>query len=147
MAWTAFIFALLSGAAITLQAGANSQLKRSLGNPIGALVVNYLVGFIGIVLAAVLIEVPIPTAERRVVGPWWAWTGGLLGLLYGLSVVFLASQMGAATLISTVVTGQLICSVLVDHIGWLGFEVHRASPFRVAGCALMIIGLALIAKF
>ena len=147
MGWIAFLFALLSGAAITVQAGSNSQLKQSLNNPVGALVVNYVLGLISVVLVAVTMRVTIPAAEKIGSVPWWAWMGGVLGILYGLSVVFLASQMGAATLIATVVTGQLVFSVVVDHFGWVGFDVHRAGPLRIVGCALMVGGLALIAKF
>ena len=143
----AFLFALVSGAAITVQAGNNSQLKKSLHDPIGALVINYVLGLVSVVLVALAMRVPIPAAEKGSSVPWWAWMGGVLGILYGLSVVFLASQMGAAVLIATVVTGQLVFSVVVDHFGWVGFEVHRASPLRIVGCALMVAGLALIAKF
>lgn len=147
MGWIAFIFALLAGAAITVQAGSNSQLKQSLGNPITALVVNYALGTAAVVLVALLLRVPVPVSDKISSTPWWAWTGGLLGLLYGLSVVFLADRMGAATLIGAVVTGQLISSVIVDHLGWIGFDVHPASLLRILGCALMVVGLGLIARF
>jgi bacterial/archaeal transporter family-2 protein len=63
-----------------------------------------------------------------------------------LAAILLASQMGAATLTALVVTGQLICSVILDHFGWLSSDAHPASVGRIAGCALMMIGLALIAK-
>lgn len=43
--------------------------------------------------------------------------GRPMGLLYGLAVVFLASQMGAATLIAAVVTRQLVFSVVVGNFG------------------------------
>jgi transporter family-2 protein len=79
--------------------------------------------------------------------PWWAWIGGVLGILYSLSVVLLADRIGAATLIAAVITGQLVFSVVVDHFGWIGFHVHRASPVRILGCASIVGGLALIAKF
>lgn len=143
----AFIFALISGAAITAQAGSNSQLKQSLRNPMAALVTNYVIGLFSVILVMVFARVSVPTAARFASAPWWAWVGGLLGVLYGLSVVFLANRMGAATLIAAVVTGQLVFSVLVDHFGWIGFEIHRAGLMRIVGCALMVGGLALIAKF
>lgn len=142
-----FIFALLAGAAITAQAGSNSQLKQSLKNPITALIVNYMLGTVAVLLVAAFARVSIPASEEIVAAPWWAWMGGALGILYGLSVVFLADRMGAATLIAAVVTGQLVFSVAVDHFGWIGFEIHRASPWRIVGCAFMVAGLALIAKF
>lgn len=143
----AFIFALLSGAAITAQAGANSQLKQSLRDPLIALTVNYIFGLVGVMLVLIFARVPLPTMQKMATAPWWAWMGGLLGVLYGLSVVFLASRMGAATLISAVVTGQLVFALVVDHFGWIGFEVHRASAPRILGCALMVGGFALISKF
>lgn len=147
MNWISLFFALAAGAVVTVQAGSNAQLKQSLGSPILALVANYALGFTGIGAAALIARSHVPTMDAMARTPWWAWVGGLLGLLYGLAVVLLAHKMGAATLIATLVTGQLICSVILDHFGWMGFELHRASLLRVAGCALMIAGLTLIAKF
>jgi bacterial/archaeal transporter family-2 protein len=143
----AFIFALIAGAAITAQAGSNSQLKQSLGSPIGALAVNYVLGLVSVLLVLVFTRFSLPAADKIASAPWWAWIGGVLGVLYGLSVVLLASRMGAATLIAAVVTGQLIFSVVVDNFGWIGFEVHHAGVSRILGCALMIGGFGLIAKF
>src|SRR3954451_16381530 len=92
-------------------------------------------------------RVPIPTLEQASSAPWWGWVGGIFGAVYGLGAIILASQMGAATLTALVVTGQLICSVALDHFGWLSFDVHPVSWGRIAGCVLMVIGLSLIAKF
>ena len=65
--------------------------------------------------------------------PWWAWTGGLSGAVYGLAAVIFASQLGAATLTSLVVAGQLMASVIFDHFGWIGFDVHPAGLGRILG--------------
>ena len=146
MSWIAYVFALLAGGIITVQAGSNSQLKQSLNSPLGALVVNYALGLAAITACALFARVRLPSLESIAGVPWWAWAGGILGIVYGLAVVFLAQRMGAATLIATVVTGQLICSVVVDHFALVGFQPHRASPLRITGCALMIAGLTLIAK-
>jgi transporter family-2 protein len=40
-----------------------------------------------------------------------------------------------------------VCSVVLDHFGWLGFEAHAASPLRLVGAALMIVGFVLISRF
>src|SRR5438477_10931585 len=147
MSWLSFAFAFVAGAFITIQAGSNSQLKKSLGVPMLALIVNYLLGISCIALYMLLKREPVPAMERAAEAPWWSWTGGMFGALYGIAAVLLASQMGAATLTALVVTGQLICSVLLDHFGWVGFEVHPASVWRILGCGLMVLGLFLIAKF
>jgi bacterial/archaeal transporter family-2 protein len=46
-----------------------------------------------------------------------------------------------------VITGQLICSVLLDHFGLLGFELRAAGAGRLMGCALLLAGTTLIWKF
>jgi transporter family-2 protein len=46
-----------------------------------------------------------------------------------------------------VVTGQLICSVVLDHFGLLGFELHAVNAGRAVGCLLLLAGFALIWKF
>jgi len=89
----------------------------------------------------------VPSLEKAVQAPWWAWIGGLFGAVYGVAAVILARPLGAATLTALVVTGQLVGSVTLDHFGWVGFEMHPASWGRLAGCALMIVGLVLVAKF
>lgn len=78
---------------------------------------------------------------------WWAWIGGLAGAVYGLTAILLAYRLGAATLMASVVTGQVVASVLLDHFGWLGFEVHSATVWRLLGAALMVVGVVLIARF
>jgi bacterial/archaeal transporter family-2 protein len=147
MKWLSFPFALLAGALITVQTGANSRLKDALGQPMPAVIVNYIVGLIGVLVYTLAKRVEIPTLANAVEAPWWAWTGGLFGAVYGITAVILARPLGAATLTALVVTGQLVCSVALDHFGGLGFQVHPASWERIAGCALMVVGLALIAKF
>ena len=37
--------------------------------------------------------------------------------------------------------------VIFDHFGWLGFAEHPAGVAGVLGCALMVIGIALISMF
>jgi transporter family-2 protein len=63
------------------------------------------------------------------------------------TIYLLAPRLGAGELIGLVVAGQLIFSVLLDHFGWIGFAQHPASMTRLAGCALMVIGVFLIAEF
>lgn len=147
MKWLAWIFAFVAGTLITCQVGSNTQLKKSLGQPLPALLVNYVVGVTAVFLYTFIKQVPIPSGAKAFQTPWWGWLGGLFGAVYGLTAIVLASQLGAATLTALVVTGQLICSVILDHFGWLSFDVHPASWPRIAGCALMVIGLILIARF
>jgi hypothetical protein len=56
----AYLFAFLAGALITCQTGSNTQLKKSLGQPLPALIVNYIVGFAAIGIYALAKRVPSP---------------------------------------------------------------------------------------
>ena len=147
MSWLSFAFAFVAGAFITIQAGSNSQLKKSLGVPMPAMIINYVVGIACIVVFMTLKRDPLPSVSKAGDVPWWGWTGGMFGAVYGVAAVMLASQMGAATLTALVVTGQLISSVAIDHFGRIGFDVHPAGVWRVLGCVLMVAGLVLIGKF
>jgi transporter family-2 protein len=79
--------------------------------------------------------------------PWWAWFGGPLSIMSTMAGLMLARKMGSLPFTATTVTCSLICAVLLDHLGWVGFEVHRANPGRLAGCALLVAGLFLVSKF
>ena len=143
-----FPLAFAAGALVTAQAGANAQLKQAWQATYAALLVNYALGAAAVLTYALLTrQVLWPGNGRLGAPPWWAWVGGLAGAGYGLTAVLLAHRLGAATLMSLAVAGQLVCSVLLDHFGWLGFEVHAAGWGRVLGCALMLGGFALIAMF
>jgi bacterial/archaeal transporter family-2 protein len=145
--WASSIFALVAGALITVQVGSNTELKKSLGQPLAALLVNYMLGFTAVLVYTLAKRVDIPSFDKAAHTPWWAWLGGPAGAVYGLAAIILASQIGAARLTALVITGQLVCSVILDHFGWLSFDVHTAGLGRIAGCALMIAGLILIAKY
>jgi transporter family-2 protein len=147
MSWSAYILALFAGALLACQIGSNPELKKSLGQPLPALLVNYVLGIAAVAAYTFARRTQAPLIEEAARTPWWGWLGGIFGAVYGLAAIILASQMGAATLTALVVTGQLVCSVTLDHFGWLSFEVHPAGWGRITGCVLMVIGLTFIAKY
>ena len=66
--------------------------------------------------------------------------GGLL-MVVGLALI------GAAVFMGVTVTLAVITSLVMDHFGLMGFEQHQAGVGRIVGGLLMVVGLALIAKF
>ena len=71
---------------------------------------------------------------------------GLFGAIFsGLGVV-LVPQLGAATFIALLVTGQMLASVAFDHFGWLGLAQRPIDLSRVIGVILLIAGVVLIRR-
>jgi len=139
--------AFLIGALITVQVGANTRLKEAFGEALPAVIVSSSLGVLILAAVALIGRSSWPSAGTLAGVPWWGWLGGALGAVYAVATVLLARTLGAATLTALVVTGQLVCSVALDHFGAVGFTEHAVSVGRVAGCLLLIGGIVLIWRF
>ena len=140
--------ALSLGVVLTTQVATNKQLGEQLDNlyiPALANMVIGLVATLGITLAFTR-HWPSAAAVKGVPG-YGGLAGGVLGAVYLTGIIVLAPRIGAAALIGLVVTGQIVFSVMVDQFGWFGFAPHAANLPRLAGCLLLIGGVALISRF
>jgi transporter family-2 protein len=140
------LLAVLVGLALPVQAGVNAQLRLSLGHPLTTAFVSFLVGTVALGLVVLLARVPLPGSRAMTGVPGWHWIGGLLGAVYIVAAVVLAPRLGAATMIASVVAGQMLASVVLDHFGWIGFPEHPASAGRLLGMLLIVLGVILIRR-
>ncbi len=142
-----FPVAILAGTLMVVQSGYNAMLERIIDRPVMVGVVSQGIGLTTLVMAGIATgELGFPDS-RVMQGPWWAWLGGLCGAVSLLSQPIAAPRLGAGTYIGLFITASSIMSVIFDHFGWLGFAEHPAGLARVLGCALMVIGIALISMF
>ena len=56
------------------------------------------------------------------------------------------TQIGALALVSLLLAGQLVASILIDHYGWLGFPVQKMNIQRLLGVMLLVGGFLLVRK-
>jgi len=140
------LLALVAGLVLPFQAGVNSQLRASLGNPVLAATVSFLVGSLALGALAVATRLGIPSGPAARAIPWWHWVGGLLGAFYVYSVIIVTPRLGAATMIATIVAGQMIASLVTDHYGAIGYPQHAINLWRIAGAGLVIAGVVLIQR-
>jgi transporter family-2 protein len=148
MSWLFAPFAVLLGVVLTTQVATNSLLGKALNNDYIPAAVNMAIGLIATVVLTWSLTSEWPSREMVRAAPWYVWfAGGLMGTIYLTGNILLAPRLGAGELVGLVVAGQLIFSVLLDHFGWIGFAQHSASLPRLTGCALMVAGVFLIAKF
>jgi transporter family-2 protein len=140
------VVAVLIGLLLPVQAGVNAQLRLTLGHPLTTAFVSFAVGTLGLGLLLLFARVPAVSARSVAEAPAWHWVGGLLGAVYIAAAVVLAPRLGAATMIASIVTGQMLASVALDHFGWVGFAQHPASLPRLLGAVLIVVGVTLIRK-
>src|SRR5260370_30617600 len=98
---------------------------------------------------------PIPFAVIAAIGvvgvavvvrglPWYFLFTGLLAIPLLVSAGYLGPRLGVGLYLSSVIAGQLICSVVLDHIGAFGIPVHRVGASRLVGIGALVAGVALI---
>ena len=141
------LLALAAGAMLPLQAGINAQLAAHLGSPLRAALISFGVGTLVLLAVVLLFARDCPGSDRIAAAPWWAWIGGALGAFYVGGSIAAAPRLGAVTLIGAVLAGQALASVVIDHFGMVGFEEHPTSFGRVAGLALIALGVVLVRLF
>ena len=146
MIWLLFFVVFVAGGLVATQAGVNAQLARGLGSPVLAAAVSFLVGTLALGVWALGMYRQWPDRATAAGVPWWAWTGGLLGAFFVVVTAALARRMGAGTLISTAIAGQMVFALALDHYGLAGFTQRPAGFWRFVGGALLIAGTILVRK-
>ena len=145
---TTIFFALLAmgaGACIALQASANANFRRNIGdNPLFAAFLSICGTIITAETAMLVLRPPVPSAATLRDTPWWNWIGGPLGALIVLAGALLTPRLGAALFIALVVGGQLFCSLLLDHFAIMGLNEQPLTTGRVFGAALVVAGVLCI---
>ena len=123
------MLAALGGAAITVQAGLNAQVARTLGHPLWATMVSLIVSIISILPLLVAFRVGPPHLGSLTDTPWWIWVGGALGAFF----------------ITVALMGQSSASLTLDQFAIAGFPSRPVTLLRIAGALLVVAGVLLSA--
>jgi transporter family-2 protein len=138
--------ALIGGVSVVIQQMLNANLRGELNSAVWSGFMSYVLGLLCMVLLAIVMREPIPAAGVVARIPVWAWSGGLFGAIFIVLSILVAKQLGAATLIALLVTGQMIASIIIDHFGWLGLTQRPIDLPRLVGSILLIGGVILIRR-
>jgi transporter family-2 protein len=140
----AVICMLLVGVLAALQPAANASLSKLVGD-LGA-------GFVSIAISAVIITVLFLAVGHpgRLSGLGSIKAEHVLGGVAGAAIVTVSliavRPLGAGTLVSLLVTAQLITAVVADRFGWFGLHHLGISAGRVVGIVLAIVGTILVTR-
>lgn len=72
--------------------------------------------------------------------PWFAWSGGILGVLIIYGVARSIPKVGVAPATTAIVVAQIMTAVAIDHFGLLGMDRLPFNIWRVVGGLLLGAG-------
>jgi transporter family-2 protein len=136
----ALLLALIAGALVGVQRALNGQINEYSQNSYTTSLLNFITGtsflslFIIILIVLGRVELqPLPA------GPWWIYTGGVIGVIYIAATSLIVQHLGVLTFTLFSVGGQLIASLLLDiYSPTQGVSV---SWYLVSGIAMTYIGV------
>jgi transporter family-2 protein len=135
------VLALITGALIPVQAATNAVFSKSSGNPL----ITGLNGFYSRVDRNAGIcfsfKASLPTKQQLVAAPAYSYLGGAIVATYVVMITILTPRIGVGVAIGFIVTGQILCAVIIDHFGLFNVAVRTLTTTRVAGIVLMIAGV------
>jgi len=132
--------AVVAGALVGVQRALNGQINEHSGQSYTTSLLNFITGtsflviFIVILILLGQIELqPLPN------GPWWIYTGGVIGVIYIASTSLIVQHLGVLTFTLFSVGGQLFGSLLLDL--YAPSEGVSVSWYLVTGIAMTYIGV------
>jgi transporter family-2 protein len=137
------LIGLAGGIAVGLQSPLASMITQRLGMFESVFIVH--VGGALFALIPLLFYGGGKLAQWRSL-PWYALTAGIFGLIVIGAISYMIPRIGVAGAITTIVAGQLLVSVILDHFGWLGAMSRPLEPTRLLGLAVVLVGVWLTVK-
>lgn len=137
---------LVAGGMAAAQSAMNARLSGLLGSPVQASFVSFCVGAATLlVVLAILREGPPSPARLAGVPPGYL-LGGLCGVAFITTAIFLVPRIGVVNVLFAGLAGQALVSVLIDHHGLFGLERHPINVWKAAGLALICLGVVLLKR-
>lgn len=127
------------GILISLLIFFNGFLSKYLGNFTSLLIVH-VVGFITIGIFKYF------NKASRIKYPkeFYFYLGGLFNILTFFSQNITMKNIGVSSTIIFIIVGQMISSILVDHFGLFGREVHKLQKNKIFSFLIILFGAILI---
>ena len=137
------LIGLAGGVAVGLQSPLASMISQRLGLFESVFIVH--IGGALIALIPLLIFGGGKLAQWRSL-PWYVLLAGIFGLVVIGSISYMIPRIGIAAAITTIVAGQLLVSIFLDHYGLLGSMERPLNLTRAIGLAVVMVGVWLTVK-
>jgi len=137
------LIGLIGGVAVGLQSPLASMMSQRLGVFESIFIVH--IGGAVFSLIPLLIYGGGKLAQWRSI-PWFALCAGIFGLVVIGAISYTIPRVGVAAAITTIIAGQLLVSMVLDHYGLLGASQRSMDATRVVGLAVVLAGVWLTVK-
>ncbi|MFS0868024.1 DMT family transporter [Microbacterium sp. 179-B 1A2 NHS] len=136
------VLPLLVGVGLSWQQATNGRLRQRVGTPLTATFVNFIVGSVMLVTAAIVVAA-VSGPPRPLPPEPWLYLGGALGVVYIVMSAALVAQTGVLLFGLAAVSGQLVASLAVDAV-WPapaspGLAVETVTV-AIALCSVFVAG-------
>jgi transporter family-2 protein len=136
----AVVLGCIAGAVVGVQRALNGQINEYSHQSFTTSLLNFITGtslLVILILGGVLIGkielVPLP------VGPWWIYTGGVIGVIYIAFTSTIVQHLGVLTFTLFSVGGQLVGSLVIDLIS--PTNGVNVSAYLVTGIVMTYLGV------
>ena len=138
------LLAFMCGVVLVTQPGFNSTLSANIGGPLNAATVSLCVSAVVVSLLRLFVAPEFSFTAALEKTPYWGWLGGFLGVFFVAASMYVAPRLGATSLISLVLCGQIIAALIYDKFGLFGYGEQPITELRLLGVALIVVGTGLV---
>ncbi len=140
------LIAIVVGALIPIQSAANVSAAKYLGDISYAVLLSFVVGLI-LISVYIIIKRPVMSPDVLSVNfPKYILLGGCISAIYTIAITYLSPKLGVGNALFTILFGQIVVSLLVDHFGVMGVLKQEITPSKIAGMLLILTGVYLTKK-
>src|SRR5699024_9412116 len=137
----AVLFGVVAGAIMPFQTSVNNRLRQSVGAPLLASFISFLVGTFSLLVATWITSGhPYPALGNTTGQPWWIFTGGMLGVVLLTGNILLFPRVGSVQTVILPISGQIIMGLIIDTTGLAHSPQAPLTLVRVLGAAAVLVG-------
>lgn len=138
----AIFIGIFAGMTIALQTAINARLRNLLQAPFLTAFTSFCIGAVTLlILLSLSGQALMPDATLLANTPWWAWFGGVLGMIGLTGNVLLFPKLGGVQTAVMPILGQVLMGCLIDSFGWLNSPQVDFSLQRALGIGLVLSGI------
>jgi transporter family-2 protein len=136
------VFTIFLGIVLAVHLSMNGKVGSVINNPRVANALFWCIGAFGAVIIGLTGWQTGALQPLKLVHPVLL-TAGVLGASLVFAIAWLIPQVGAGTVMITLLAGQVLGGLIMSHFGWLGSPVQPITPAKALGVLIMIGGVVL----